>query len=183
MRIFVLAFSLFIVQPALFSQTQDPWIIYNTPSEVHNMLGKYNGDFVLDVSMWMDTSTTPVVFNLLAVNRMILEGRFLEIAQSGNMGNEVYKGLTTIGYNTSSKEYDLITITNMGTGILTLTGKGEDLKTANLTGEIFDPVKKKPIKVRQKISFIDPNNLLIENFDTYDGKKEKKTVEYRFKRK
>ena len=69
----------------------------------------------------------------------------------------------------------------MGTGILELEGEGDN-KSASLTGQTFDPVTKKPVKVRQKISFIDENNLLIENFDI-EGQKEKKTIEYRFKRK
>jgi len=145
------------------------------------MLGKYNGDFVLDISIWTDVTKEPKVYNLLAVNRMILEGRFLEIAEAGKMGDDNYKALTTIGYNTSSKNYLLTSLSNMGTGILVLSGEGDN-KSANLTGETFDPVTKKPVKVRQKISFIDENNLLIENFDM-DGQKEKKTIEYRFRRK
>jgi hypothetical protein len=166
------------------AQTQDPWIIDNTPSEIHNMLGRYNGDFVLDITMWMENEKEPKTYNIVAVNRMILEGRFLEIAQSGNIGDVVYKALTTIGYNTSSKKFYLTSLTNMGTGILYLEGGGDqNARVVNVAGEIFDPVSKKPIKVRQKISFTDDNNLLIENFDTTTGKQEKKTIEYRFKRK
>jgi len=165
----------------IIAQTPDPWTVYNTPSEIHNMLGKYNGDFVLDISIWTDVAKEPKVYNLLAVNQMILEGRFLEIAAAGKMGEENYKTLTTIGYNTSSKNYVLTSLSNKGTGILALEGAGDN-KSANLTGQVFDPVTKKPVKVRQKISFIDENNLLIENFDI-DGQKEKKTIEYRFRRK
>ena len=184
MKGLLIAITLFTVSTACRAQTQDPWIIYNTPSEVHNMLGKYNGDFVLDISMWMGNEKEPKVFNIVAVNRMILEGRFLEIAQAGNMGDAPYKALTTIGYNTSSKKFYLTSLTNMGTGILYLEGNGDqNARVANVTGEMFDPESKKPIKVRQKLSFIDDNNLLIENFDTSTGKQEKKTVEYRFKRK
>jgi hypothetical protein len=164
------------------AQTPDPWTVYNTPSEIHNMLGKYNGDFVLDITMWTDPAKEPSVYNLLAVNRMILEGRFLEIAAAGKMGDDNYKGLTTIGYNTSTKNYMLTSMTNKGTGILTLEGEGDN-KSASLTGQVIDPVTKKPMKVRQKISFIDENNLLIENFDASEGQKEKKTIEYRFRRK
>ncbi len=142
MRLIAIVTVFFLFSTGLYAQSPDPWTVYNTPSEIHNMLGKYNGDFVLEISMWTDGAKEPKVYSLLAVNRMILEGRFLEIAQAGTMGDQNYKALTTIGYNTSSKNFLMSTLSNMGTGMLTLEGDG-DLKVANVTGKVFRPCHQK----------------------------------------
>lgn len=75
-------------------------------------------------------------------------------------------------------------MTNMGTGILSLSGRRSmDNRTADLTGQMINPLDKKPMNIRQKISFIDSDSLLIENFDQDEGGKERKSMQYEFTRK
>lgn len=166
------------------AQNADPWTEYMTPSATHQILGKYAGDFVLEITMWMSADQEPVKVTVNSTHKMILGDRFLEMAQTGDMMGMEYQALTIIGFNTSSKTYALTTMTNMGTGILSLLGNGStDAHIADLTGQMINPVNKKPMNIRQKISFTDSDSLLIENFDQDENGKERKSMQYKFTRK
>ncbi|HXS57710.1 MAG TPA: DUF1579 family protein, partial [Hanamia sp.] len=94
-----------------------------------------------------------------------------------------YNAITTAGFNNTDKKFALTTITNMGTGTLSLSGDWDHTtKTANLFGQLTNPVSKEVINVRQTVSFIDGNCILIESFDQEGNKPEKKTVQYKFTR-
>lgn len=163
------------------AQKQDPWTEYMMPSAVHEMLGNYTGNFTLEITMWMSANQEPQVVNVQSTNRMILGGRFLEMTQKGKMAGMDYHALTTIGYNNSNKHIALTTVTNLGTGILSLTGTwDEKTKLGNLTGTLTNPVTKKPIQVRQAVSFSNKNTFLFENYDQEEGAKERKSIQYRF---
>jgi hypothetical protein len=155
-----------------------------TPNDIHKMLEEYSGEFNMEISMWMTEGKAPEIINVNSTHKMILGNRFLEMAQTGNMMGMDYSSLSTIGYNTINKSFSLTTLTNMGTGTLYLKGTWDaKSKIATVKGQITNPIDNKPIIVRQKISFIDKDNLLIENFDTYQGEKEKKSIQYKLVRK
>lgn len=183
MKLFILATIMTIASLGMQAQKQDPWMEYMMPSAVHEMLGRYTGNFTMEISMWMTASQDPQVVKVKSTNRMILGGRFLEMTQTGKMAGMDYNAITTIGYNNSDKKIALTTITNMGTGILSLTGSwNEKTELIQLTGTMTNPVTKKPIRVRQTVSFPDKDTLLIENFDKEEGAKERKSIQYRFTR-
>jgi hypothetical protein len=63
---------------------------------------------------------------------MLLGGRFLEMEQKGEMMGMDYQSIITMGFNNTNKKFALTTITNMGTGILSLVGDWDNTsKTAN----------------------------------------------------
>ncbi len=166
------------------AQKKDPWTTYMTPNNIHKMLADYVGEFNMQISMWMTEGKAPEIVTVSSSHRMILGNRFLEMAQTGNMMGMEYSSVSTIGYNTISKLFSLTNLSNMGTGTLHLKGYWNATnKTAILTGEMINPIDSKTIMVRQKISFIDKNHLLIENFDTYKGQPEKKSIQYKLVRK
>ena len=104
----------------------------------------------------------------------------MEMKQHGIMMGMDYQSTMTLGYNNTDKKMTLTTITNMGTGTLFLTGEwNEATKSGNLFGQLTNPVSKEIIHVRQTITFIDDNTILIESYDTEGEHPEKKTVEYR----
>ncbi len=166
------------------AQSTDPWTKYMTPTDVHKMLEEYVGEFTMEISMWMTEGKAPEIINVNSIHKMILGNRFLEMVQTGNMMGMEYSAMSTFGFNTINKQFSLTTLTNMGTGTLYLIGFGDAKKRlTELKGQITNPLDNKLIMVRQKISFIDKDNLLIENFDTYQGQKEKKSIQYKFVRK
>jgi Protein of unknown function (DUF1579) len=166
------------------AQSTDPWTEYMMPNEVHKLIGEYAGEFNMEISMWMTDGKEPVVIKVNSKHKIILGNRFLEMTQTGDMMGMDYQSTSAIGYNTSSKLFVMTVMTNMGTGILALAGPWDSAaKIVTLRGEITNPADKKIIKVRQQITFIDKNNLLIENFDTNEGEKEKKSIQYKLTRK
>ncbi len=184
MKQILLVLTCFIISTTTNAQKADPWTEYMTPNEIHKMLGEYIGEFSMEISMWMTEGKAPEINNVSSTHKMILGNRFLEMTQTGNMMGMEYSSVSNIGYNTINKLFSLTTLTNMGTGTLYLKGSWNNKnKTAILKGQITNPVDNKIIMVRQKITFINKDNLLIENFDTYQGQKEKKSIQYKLVRK
>lgn len=184
MRTFLLILVLACIGHLGKAQKSDPWTIYMSPNKVHDLLAGYIGEFEVEIRMWMDEKKAPALIKISSVNRMLLGKRFLEMQHQGQMMGMPYQATTIIGYNTISKTLDLTTMTNMGTGTLSLKGQWDATgKTANLHGQQTNPIDGKPIHVRQQLSFINSDTFLIENFDTYLGQKEKKSIEYRLVRK
>jgi hypothetical protein len=184
MKKFVFALTLLFTSVTAFAQNQDPWMEYMTPSKAHATLATYAGDFDVTITMWMSTQGEPMKVAVESANKMVLDGRFLQFDQAGQMMGMAYRGLMTLGYNNTEKRFALTGMSNIGTGTLFLSGPWkEEGKVAILTGQMTNPVDKKAIKVRQTITFVDSNTLLIENYDQEEGGAERKSVEYRFTRK
>ena len=184
MKQIILCFFVLIGSATIKAQDMDGWTVYMTPNEIHKMLSEYTGEFNMEIAMWMVDGGEPVILNVNSVNKMILGGGFLEMRQSGEMMGMEYQSLSILGYNTISKSLGLTTITNMGTGFLYLEGTwDEEKKVATLKGQMTNPMDGKIIKILQQISFIDKDNLLVENFDTYEGQPAKKSLQYKLVRK
>lgn len=183
MRLSFFTFLLMLTTMSSQAQKQDPWMEYMMPAEMHKMLETYSGNFTMEITMWMTAGQQPQIFTVTSMNKMILGGRFLEMTQTGNMMGMDYHSITTIGFNNSEKKFALTTLTNMGTGILSLTGSWDEKgKTANLAGTLTNPVTKKPIHVRQTISFPNSDTILIENFDQEESGEERKSIQYKIVR-
>ncbi|HET8886397.1 MAG TPA: DUF1579 family protein [Salinimicrobium sp.] len=161
------------------AQEKDPWTVYMTPSTMHELLSTYEGEFQMEIEM--DGLNEPMVIS--STHKMILGGRFLELKQKGKMMGMDYESIYTIGYNTIDSTFTMTTITNMGTGTLTLQGKwNEKTKTATLYGKLTNPVSRKTIAVRQTLAFLDEQTILIQSYDQEGNNLEIKTVQYKFVR-
>ena len=165
------------------AQNQDPWVEYMTPTEIHNMFSQYTGNFTMEMTVGIGSSQ-PTIFTMDSSHQMLLGGRFLEMKQQGDIMGMDYQSITTLDFNTTDKQMALTTITNMGTGTLSMFGEwDEKTKSATLYGKLTNPVTKNTIKVKQIISFPDKDTILIESFDQEGDKPEVKTVQYKFIRK
>ena len=162
------------------AQNQDSWTEYMTPSNVHTLFAKYAGDFKMEITMSMGEGKEPSIVIVESEHKMLLGGRFLEMKQKGTMMGMDYQSILTMGFNNTDKKFALTTITNMGTGTLSLFGKwNEKSESATLFGKLTNPVSKNTINVKQIVSFVDNDTILIESFDKEGEKPEKKTVEYK----
>lgn len=158
----------------------DPWTLYMTPGPFHKLLKGYTGEWNMDVSMWMDGSAEPMKAVMKSTHAMISNDLFLEMNQVGDMMGMPFTARILLGYNNSSKQVELNSYTNMGSGMTTLRGSWDDSKKrAELKGILTDPVSGKTINVRQVVSFPDTRTLLIENYDQSGASAEKKTMEFR----
>lgn len=175
--------TLFISATEIKAQSNDPWFVYMTPNEVHDLLKKMSGRFTMEIIMTMEQGKEVNPVTLTSEHTMILGGRFLEMKQQGNMFGMDYESNMTIGFNTIDKKMSITTMTNMGTGTLNSVGFwNEKSKSASLTGHLVNPVTQNIINIRQVITFVDEDALIIENFDQEGDKPEIKTMQYKFTR-
>jgi hypothetical protein len=183
MKRILLATTLFLSLTILKAQNLDPWTAYSTPSSFHQLLSKYSGSFNIAITMYLEEGKAPAVEKAESYQSMLLGGRFLELKQFGTIMKMDFLAITTIGYNNTDQKITLTSISNMGTGTLTLTGNwDEKTNSATLFGQQTNPVTKKVIKVKQVITFIDANTILIESFDQEGKKPFSKTMEYKYTR-
>ena len=56
-----------------------------TPSEVHQGLSQYTGNFTMEIAMSIETGKEPTIIVVNSVHKMLLGGRFLEMKQQGVM--------------------------------------------------------------------------------------------------
>ncbi len=181
MKYVILLFLLISNAMNVTAQQESPWAIYMTPADVHAFLAQYSGSFSLEIYMGSGESNVAKAASIQSEHNMLLGGRFLELKQQGTMMGMDYRAITTLGFNTIDHKMALTTLTNMGTGTLSLFGTWDHTtKSANLYGELTNPVSKKTIHVRQFIQFIDADTLLIESFDKEGKEAEQKTVTYKF---
>ena len=179
----ILLFIFLITTGKIYSQN-DPWTEYMTPAAVHKQLANYTGEFRMDASMYMQEGSDPLKVTVNCKNTMRMGERFLHISQSGDMGGMPFEAVTMLGYNNSSQKLELSSFTNMGTGTVFLSGGWvEKGKIADLIGEMINPVNKAMIKIRQRITFVSQDEILIENFDQEGSGKEKLSMSYILKRK
>ncbi|MGB3183770.1 MAG: DUF1579 family protein [Cyclobacteriaceae bacterium] len=161
----------------------DPWAEYITPSDVHALLAKYSGEFTMEITMSMGEGTEPSLIRAESENAMLLGGRFLKMNQHGTMPGMDYQAIMTMGYNNADETFALTTITNMGTGTLSLSGEWDnDTRTATLSGELTNPLSGGKIKVRQTVNFADEDTILIESYDREGDLPERKTLQYKLVR-
>lgn len=179
----IVLFLVFIFNMTIMAaQHQDPWSEYMTPSAVHELLAQYVGDFTMEITM--GEGKEPSVIAVDSQHSLLMGGRFLQMVQHGVMMGMDYQALTTLGFNNTDKQFALTTITNMGTGTLSLFGDwDEQSKTATLFGPLTNPVTKHTINVKQIVTFLDKNTISIESFDQENDRPEKKTVSYKLIRK
>lgn len=160
----------------------DPWMNYVTPGEFHELLKRYTGKWDMEISMWVKPGQ-PQVVKVHSTNNMELGGRFLQLKQNGTLLGMPYESATTIGYNTASEKVELTSVSNMGTGLLYLSGTWDkNTRKAVLSGQMANPTGGDNIQVRQVITFAS-GFLLIENFDKNGSAPERKSMQYKFTRK
>ncbi|HYK75826.1 MAG TPA: DUF1579 family protein, partial [Daejeonella sp.] len=177
MKQLLLSITLLFSTIAMQAQETDPWTKYMTPLSTHKFLSRYTGNFEMEIKMWMNEGKEPMIVKVNSKHDTILGGRFLEMKQAGNMMGMDYQSIMTLGFNNTDEKFAMTTLTNMGTGILSLHGNWDvENKVANLTGQMTNPVSKNKINVRQKITFLDDNTILIENYDQEGNSQEKKSI-------
>ena len=160
------------------------WAEYSTPGENHKMLASENGKWDESMIMKMDPDAPEEKMTMSCVNKMILGGRYQQSIHTGTYMGKPFEGISTVGYNNASGEYNQTWTDNMATGIMYMTGKyDEATKTINFTGDCVDPMTKKPKKIRQTYQIVDNDTRKMESFDIGPDGKEYKSMEITMTRK
>lgn len=159
------------------------WMDYMTPSDVHKMLAKADGEWNEEIEMWMDPNAPSQKMSASCVNKMILGGRYQESINTGDFQGMPFEGISITGWDNARKLFVTTWIDNMGTGIMYLEGPWDDAtKSINMKGKMTDPMTGKMTDIRQVMKFVDDNTQIMEQYGMKDGK-EYKSMVIRFTRK
>ncbi|MGK4568457.1 DUF1579 domain-containing protein [Flavobacterium sp. 3HN19-14] len=117
-------------------------------------------------------------------NKMILGGRYQQSTHKGMYMGMPFEGMSTVGYNNASGEYNETWVDNMGTGVMYLTGKYDPAtKAVNYTGDCVDPMTKKSKKIKQTYTIVDENTRRLESYENDPSGKEYKSMDITMTRK
>lgn len=162
------------------------WIEYATPSDMHQMLAKSDGNWMGQTTMWMEDGGKPMTSMSEAVNKMMFDGRYQMSNHKGNMMGMPFEGLSIVAYDNSKKKFVSTWIDNMGTGIMSMEGDwNPSTKSIEFKGKMTDPSRPgKDCDVREVFTFVDDNTQKMEMYgpDPKTGK-EFKTMEIKFTKK
>ena len=160
------------------------WQAYMTPGDVHKMMASWDGTWTGDISMWMQPGAPEQKTVGTLVNKMILNGLYLQGTNTGNMMGMPFTGLSTTAYDIHRKEFVSTWIDNMGSGIMVLKGTWDEAsKTITLKGKSTDPGTTAEMDVRETFRIIDDNTQEMEMFIMMPDGTEFKTMNIKYTRK
>ena len=159
------------------------WMDYMTPSDVHKMIAKWDGEWTEDIQMWMAPSAPPQSMQATCINKMMLGGRYQESKTTGNFMGMPFEGIGTTGWDNLRKVFVSSWADNMSTGMIFMEGPWDEAtKTMQLKGKSTDPMSGKQVELRQVLKIVDDNTQVMEQFTMQEGK-EFKSMEIKFTRK
>lgn len=147
------------------------WMEYMTPSEVHKMMGSWDGEWKEEITFWMDPNAPEQKMEASCVNKMILGGRYQQSTHTGDFGGMPFEGIGTLAWDNTKKIFVNTWVDNMGTGIMYLEGTWDAAaKTINLSGSMTDAMSGKSVKVREVVKIIDDKTQEMTQYTEKDGK-------------
>jgi hypothetical protein len=153
--------------------------------EEHKMLAKSNGTWTADMTYWDGIDRPANNMTGTQVTKSILDGHFQQSTFSGSFMGMPFNGVSTVGYDNTTKEFVSLWMENMNTSIMVMKGNWDaSTKTINLTGKQKNPVNGLECTMRQVYKIVDDNNELMEMYgpDPKTGK-EFKMIEIKYTRK
>jgi Protein of unknown function (DUF1579) len=156
---------------------------YGTPTDVHKMMAKWDGNWDGEVKFWMDPAAPPSVMNVKTVNKMVMNGLYQQATSTGSFSGMPFNGVSMLGYDNHRKVFTTTWVDNMSSGMMILEGTWDDAtKSINLKGKMTDPMTRQQMDIREVMKIVDDNTQVMEQYLTHDGK-ESKSMEINFKRK
>ena len=156
-----------------------------TPGPKHELIKKMSGEWACTVDMQMDPSQPAEVSQSTASITMLMDGRYVQELDSGNMMGMPFSGMGIYGYDNVIGKYVSTWIDNMGTGIMHGTGTLDPSgKAIHWTSTMSDPMTGKPTTEHLVTTWADDNHYKLEMYSTPPGaKKEMKTMTIEYTRK
>jgi uncharacterized protein DUF1579 len=167
------------------SKTQEEqmkaWQEYMTPSDMHKMLAKDEGEWKADITMWMDPKAPPTKSTGSNSVKMIMGGRYQESRFKGDFMGMPMEGVGTVAYDNGRKVFISTWYDNMGTGLMYMEGKYDPAtKSILFEGDGYDPTTGKNCKMREVYKYIDDKTQVMEMYNTPAGGTEVKSMEIKF---
>src|SRR5262245_20754994 len=136
-----------------------------TPGPQHSMLTKMSGEWTCSIKYQMDPSQPWQESQSSAVVTALMDGRYIQEVDSGQMNGMPFTGMGLYGFDNVSGKYVSSGTDNMGTGIMTSVGTPDASGTViHWIGSMNDPMTGKPAKTRMVSTVIDDNHHTFEMF-------------------
>jgi len=136
-----------------------------TPGKEQAMLTKSNGTWKAETTMWMSPDAPPMKSNGVVVNKMILGGRYQQMAFKGDMMGAPFEGLGTTGYDNARKVWTSSWVDNMSTGIMNMDGTWDEAtKSITTTGKMLCPGNGKMCEMKEVLKMVDDNTQVMEMY-------------------
>jgi Protein of unknown function (DUF1579) len=155
-----------------------------TPGKQHEWLASKAGSWTFAGTFWMDPSKEPSKSTGTVERSVMLGGRVLAetVKSSGFMG-QPFEGYGLTGYDNVTGEFWGTWNDNMGTGLMTSTGKCDDKGVCTQNGEYVDPLTGKKRTTRMTSREEGPDKEVHEAFEKGPDGKEFKSMEIVYTRK
>ena len=153
--------------------------------EEHKILARSNGKWAADMTYWDGIDRPANKMSGTQVTTSILDGHFQESKFTGEFMGMPFKGISTVGYDNTTKEFVSTWIENMNTSMMIMRGSYDAAtKTFNFTGKQKNPVNGLECSLRQVYKIVDDNTEIMEMYgpDPKTGK-EYKMMEMKLTRK
>lgn len=175
--------AIFTVTNAQTPDEMKKWMDYMTPSDAHKMMAASDGEWNMEIQMWMDPNAPAQSMKASCVNKMVLGGRYQQSINTGSFNGMPFEGHSLTGWDNARKIVVSTWVDNMGTGIMYMEGPWNDAtKTMELKGKMTDPMTGQLTDVRQTMKLVDDNTQVMQQFGMKDGK-EFMSMEIKFTRK
>jgi hypothetical protein len=153
--------------------------------EEHKMLAKGNGTWAAEMTYWDGIDRPANKMSGTQVTTSILDGHFQQSKFTGDWMGMPFVGISTVGYDNTTKEYVSIWMENMNTAIMVMKGNYDAATNSiNFTGKQKNPVNGIECTLRETYKMIDDNNHVLEMYgpDPKTGK-EFKMMEIKYTKK
>jgi len=152
------------------NEAMKKWMDYSTPGDMQALLAKSEGNWDIQISMWMAPGQEPMKATATSDVKMVLGGRYEQIDNKGSFNGMPYEGMGMIGYDNAKKLFQSSWIDNMGTGVTPMEGNYDAAtKTLTLSGKMYEPMSGKDIDMRQTITFVDDTHETIDMYHDENG--------------
>lgn len=154
-----------------------------TPGEAHKKLSSMAGTWNTKVTMWMQPGAPPQVSTGTSTNKWVLGGRWMQETFDGTFMGKPFHGVGYTGYDNVKEQYVGTWMDTASTAVMTSMGKAEDDKTYSFTSTIDDPLTKKPMDMKTKVTVTDKNHHTMEMWGPAPDGTQFKMMEITYTRK
>ncbi len=160
------------------------WQEYSTPGEAHKVLDQLVGSWDYEMKWWMAAEGPAEESKGTSEVSWMMNGRFIQHKVVGTSMGQPFEGLSVTGYDNIKKEYQMIWLDNMSTGMMKSAAKYDAAtKTLAEAGSMSCPMVNGDRSFRAVTTFVDADHFKYEMFMTGEDGKEYRSMEISYSRK
>jgi hypothetical protein len=150
----------------------EAWAKAATPGDMHEHIGRSEGEWTTTMKMWMAPDTEPMTSEGTMTGEWLYGGRYLRTRHTGDMMGQPFEGTGFEAYDNVRETFVSTWFDNMSTGIMIMEGHCVDdaCDKMEYEGEFADPMTGEMMTHRMVFTWHDDGSFLLEGFTgTPDG--------------